>query len=131
METFGPHVSDAALGRRIVAELEGARRPVFCLAITMEAHGPWLRGRLTEDEITQTLDGVDRTLFSGEMQLYLCHLRHMDELFGMLRGLGTSAGAERRIEAWVYGDHAPGLGKKAFRPVKAGMASEGSARNAH
>jgi phosphoglycerol transferase MdoB-like AlkP superfamily enzyme len=122
VERFGPYVSDAALGRRMVAELDGAERPVFCLAITMEAHGPWLQGRLTEEEIAHTLAGVDRTLFSGEMQLYLCHLRHMDELFGMLRG----EGAGRRRELWVYGDHAPGLGKNAFRPVKAGRGTAGS-----
>jgi hypothetical protein len=122
VERFGPYASDAALGRRIMEDLHGTERPVFCLAITMEVHGPWLQGRLTAEEIERTLRGVDRTLFTGEMQLYLCHLRHMDELFGMLRG----ADPGRRLELWVYGDHAPGLKKSAFRPVQAGRETGGS-----
>jgi hypothetical protein len=70
----------------MLEEMAGAERPLFCFAVTMEAHGPWLEGRLTQEEIARTLQGVDAGLFSPEMRLYLCHLRHMDGLFGMLRG---------------------------------------------
>jgi phosphoglycerol transferase MdoB-like AlkP superfamily enzyme len=115
METFGPYASDAALGRKILEELHAAERPLFCFAITIEAHGPWLRGRLTEDQIAACLNDVDRRLFSEKMQLYLCHLRHMDALFGMLRQDG--AGNGRKVEVWAYGDHAPGLGRTAFAPA--------------
>jgi hypothetical protein len=109
LERFGSYASDAALGRRILEELEGAERPVFGFVITMEAHGPWLKGRLKEEEIAETLADVDRSLFSVETQLYLCHLRHMDELFGMLRNAGGGAGQGKRVEVWAYGDHAPGV----------------------
>ena len=34
-------VTDAALGARIVAEIEAARGPLFLYAITVAAHGPW------------------------------------------------------------------------------------------
>ncbi|BDG73937.1 sulfatase-like hydrolase/transferase [Roseomonas fluvialis] len=34
-------VTDAALGARIVAELEAAAAPLFLYAITVAAHGPW------------------------------------------------------------------------------------------
>jgi phosphoglycerol transferase MdoB-like AlkP superfamily enzyme len=107
MEKFGPYVSDAALGRRIVEELEGAQRPVFCFVITMEAHGPWLHGRLTEQEIAETLEDVDVGLFDEEMRMYLCHIRHMDGLFGMLDGGCSMSGHE--VSVWAYGDHRPGI----------------------
>jgi phosphoglycerol transferase MdoB-like AlkP superfamily enzyme len=106
LERFGPYVSDAALGRKILEELR-ADRPVFCFAITMEAHGPWLKGRLRDEEIAEALRGVDAGLFSGAMRLYLCHLRHMDGMFGMLSGAG--AGMGREVELWAYGDHEPGI----------------------
>jgi phosphoglycerol transferase MdoB-like AlkP superfamily enzyme len=109
LEKFGPYVSDRALGKAVLKELEQSGRPVFCFVITMEAHGPWLKGRLTEREIRETLTGVDLGLFDTEMRQYLCHLRHMDELFGMLCGADTGKG--RRVELWAYGDHAPGIHK--------------------
>jgi phosphoglycerol transferase MdoB-like AlkP superfamily enzyme len=109
MERFGPYVSDAALGRRILEELEEARRPVFCFAVTMEAHGPWLEGRLTEQEIAETLHDVDVDLFSPEMRRYLCHLRHMDALFEMLLDAREEGRCGRDVEVWAYGDHAPGV----------------------
>jgi hypothetical protein len=109
MEKFGLYVSDAALGKKILDELEGAARPVFCFAITMEAHGPWLEGRLTKQEIAQTLSDVDIDLFSPEMRRYLCHLWHMDVLFGMLLNAGRNALQGKMMEVWAYGDHRPGL----------------------
>jgi hypothetical protein len=109
LEKFGPYVSDRALGGAVLGELGKAAGPMFCFVITMEAHGPWLEGRLTEQQIAATLQDVDWRLFSPEMRLYLCHLRHMDELFGMLLDAGAGAGQGRRVEVWAYGDHAPGL----------------------
>jgi phosphoglycerol transferase MdoB-like AlkP superfamily enzyme len=109
MERFGPYVSDAALGKRILEELEGARRPMFCFAVTMEAHGLWLEGRLTEKEIAETLLDIDVSLFSPEMRRYLCHLRHMDTLFGVLSDARNEKCCERSVEVWAYGDHEPGI----------------------
>lgn len=115
LEKFGPYVSDLAVGAYVVEELRQSSRPLFCFVITMEAHGPWLAGRLTEQEIAATLHDIDRALFTQEQQLYLCHLRHMDEMLGMLDSALTSApgsaGASTRPGlVWVYGDHAPGGG---------------------
>jgi phosphoglycerol transferase MdoB-like AlkP superfamily enzyme len=104
---FGPHVSDQALGRRVLEELAPAARPTYCFAITMEAHGPWQPGRLTEQQIRETLPDLDAGLFSTQMRLYLCHLRHMDELLGMLLDRRSRDG--RRVELWAYGDHSPGV----------------------
>jgi phosphoglycerol transferase MdoB-like AlkP superfamily enzyme len=109
MERFGPYVSDAALGRKIVEELEGAQRPVFCFVITMEAHGPWLHGRLTEQQIEETLEGVDVRLFCEDMRMYLCHLRHMDWMLAMLQNAYVNTRLEKNMEVFAYGDHIPGI----------------------
>lgn len=109
IDRFGPYVGDAALGEKILEELSVAENPLFCFIITMEAHGPWLEGRLTQKEIAACLPDVDRALFSVEMQLYLCHLRHMDELFGTLRGAPC--------EMLVYGDHLPGCASSLPTPA--------------
>lgn len=123
---FGPYTSDAALAEWVLEELARSEKPVFCFVITMEAHGPWLEGRLTEAEIAKTLQGIDRSLFSKEIQMYLCHLRHMDAMVGLLenelsapltRGKNHGPGKHTGNAAvvphksgtlWVYGDHAPG-----------------------
>ncbi|MDR0827478.1 MAG: LTA synthase family protein [Desulfovibrio sp.] len=109
LEHFGPYVSDAALGKRMVREMETSSRPVFCFAITMEAHGPWRTGRLTADELAAELPDINLGLFTQEEQYYLCHLRHMDRLFGMLAA--PDAALQRGYKLLAYGDHAPGLGR--------------------
>lgn len=101
---FGPYVSDRALGERLLAELEHAEKPVFCFAITMEAHGPWRSGRLTEEEIEACLGCLDKKLFSQEQILYLCHAKHMDQLFAMLANDLTSP---NKPVILAYGDHLP------------------------
>ncbi len=104
LQKFGPYVSDLALGEKIVQELETSKNPVFCFAITMEAHGPWLEGRLKETEIIAPLRHIDSALRSGEMRMYLSHLQHMDALFAAL-----SIPVGRSGKIWAYGDHTPGV----------------------
>lgn len=98
---FGPYVSDLALGTRILEEMEASPRPVFCFAITMEAHGPWHEGRLTADEIASCLQNPEA--FGTGLRLYLCHLQRMDRLLGKFSG---RSGAFAQT-VWVYGDHEP------------------------
>ena len=118
LSTFGPYVSDLALAHKVLEILHQSDKPLFCFVITMESHGPWLPGRLTEQQIAGTLHGVDRSLFSPEMQQYLCHLRHMDTMLGILGGNTQDAPGKdedkplqkpRRTLVWAYGDHAPGI----------------------
>ncbi len=109
LEKFGPYVSDKALGERILEEIatsETAGKPLFCFAITMEAHGPWLEGRLTDNEMAATLPDIYPKICDSELRMYLCHLRHMDSMFGILT---EKVHAGKKISAWAYGDHAPGL----------------------
>ena len=108
LEKFGPYTSDKALGNKILHETtaaESSGRPLFCFAITMEAHGPWLGDRLTEKEMTTALADIDPWPCTPTLRMYLCHLRHMDEMLGLLAKKTTG----RDIRVYTYGDHAPGL----------------------
>lgn len=112
LERFGPYVSDRALGEEALSLLRQSRLPVFCFVITMEAHGPWLPGRLDEGQIARTLPDLDLSLFDAPLRLYLCHLRHMDELIGMFRKENKesiASAATRQSIVCAYGDHAPSL----------------------
>ena len=104
LEKFGPYTSDLALGERIVRELETATRPVFCFAITMEAHGPWLEGRLEENVVASSISPAAKGLFAMEMQTYLCHLMRIDKLIPTLTKAKTSS-----TIIWMYGDHNPSI----------------------
>lgn len=104
LPTFGKYTSDIALADEITSILEHATGPVFCFAITMEAHGPWLAGRLTQKQITDLLPGIDVEKLPLNMQLYLCHLKNMDTMLGML----ARYEGKRKNRVWAYGDHAPG-----------------------
>ena len=102
---FGPYTSDAALGSEIQRLLAKSDVPVFCFTITVEAHGPWLKGRLTDEQVAETLGDLDYESFSPPVQMYLCHLRRMDAFLGMLGHMPVS----REVLVWAYGDHPPSL----------------------
>ena len=91
----------------MIDRLERSPRPVFCFTITMEAHGPWLPGRLTEDQIASCLPDKARPLLSLQTQFYLCHLRNLDRMLGTL--LAAQEQLPRPVRLLVYGDHAPSL----------------------
>lgn len=117
LPTFGPYTSDIALAQWVQTYLQQSTKPVFCFVITMEAHGPWLPGRLTEDQIQHTLGNTAKNHFSPAMQQYLCHLKNMDTAFATysapLQYLGATdkaATAPPRNSFVVgYGDHPPGV----------------------
>ena len=86
----GPHVADAAVAARIIAELEAARAdgaPRFLFAITMQAHGPW--------------PGPD------PLGTWLAHLRDADAMLGAIAD--AAAACDRPLVLAVYGDHLPAL----------------------
>ena len=107
LERFGPYVSDNALGQWMIGKLERSEQPVFCFTITMEAHGPWLPGRLSEEQTASRLPPEAFGLFSPQTLLYLCHLRNTDSMLGML--LAAENRLPRPVRLLVYGDHAPSL----------------------
>lgn len=94
MERFGPYVADAAVGLRMRAELSAARqkaRPLYMMAVTMEAHDPYGAGRLTETD--------------DPLEQYCRHAAHADALLAsMVDALDTATDRSLLV---FYGDHAP------------------------
>ena len=112
LQHFGPYVSDKALGEIVLQEISASKKPLFCFVITMEAHGPWLPGRLPGEQVQHILErsAVTREDFAEEVQYYLCHLKHMDDMIGQVKtGLIDIARMQRPGRLTVYGDHAPNL----------------------
>ena len=107
LERFGPYVSDGALGQWMIDKMERSGQPLFCFTITMEAHGPWLPGRLTKEQMASCLPLETFGLFSLQTLLYLCHLSNTDRMLGML--LAAEKRLSRPVRLLVYGDHAPSL----------------------
>ncbi len=104
-ENWGPYVGDLCVADAMLDLIHEGEGPVFCFAITMESHGPWLPGRLRRE-----FPGGDAPMLPDldpAVCRYLEHLRHADQMLGRLRdGL---AGADRPgILGW-YGDHLPNL----------------------
>ncbi len=94
-DRFGPYVGDAAVGRRIVQEIEAAGAALFLMAVTMEAHDPYGPGRLDGH-----VPGID-----DPVAQYARHAAHADGLLGTV----TDA-LDRRTDRSLlvfYGDHAP------------------------
>ena len=131
-ETCGPYVSDACVARAMLDLLDAseATEPVFCFAISMENHGPWLPGRLQKAQTSARSEspfGAHSLLTSAqsaapEAELktasaipgldpatcrYLVHLRHADAMLGMLRD-GLRQAGRPAVLGW-YGDHLPNL----------------------
>jgi hypothetical protein len=83
----GAHVSDAALGARVIALLRAAEAPAFLFAITMQAHGPW-----------PGEDGWAR---------WLAHIADTDRMLGAIAAAGEDL--DRPLVLAAYGDHRPAL----------------------
>ena len=113
LKKFGPYTSDFALSNMVTTELtasEQSGRPLFCFIITMEAHGPWLPGRLTEEAMRDTLPELTADMCEQSLRMYLCHLRHMDMMFKIVAEENTKTERkERERKVWAYGDHMPGV----------------------
>ncbi|MDQ0504878.1 LTA synthase family protein [Xanthobacter agilis] len=93
-ERFGPYVADAAVGQRMRAEIAAARdkaRPLYIMAVTMEAHDPYGAGRLPETD--------------DPLEQYCRHAAHADALLASTVE-ALDALTERSLLVF-YGDHAP------------------------
>lgn len=104
-QTFGPYIADACVARTMLDALHADARPLFCFAITMEAHGPWRTGRFSDAEafaLPERAPGL-----SVEAWRYLAHLEHADAMIATLRD-GLRARQHPAVLGW-YGDHRPGL----------------------
>lgn len=89
---IGPYIGDVGTGRRIIAEIQAARTPVFIFAVTMENHGPWNAGRIAG---------------STPAERYARHLVNADAMIGELMAALDSL--DRPAVLALYGDHVPSL----------------------
>lgn len=93
-DRVGPYVGDAAVGRRIVQEIEtagAAGEALFLMAVTMEAHDPYGAGRLP---------GID-----DPVEQYARHVANADAMLGRVTA-ALDALTDRALLVF-YGDHAP------------------------
>lgn len=89
LERHGPHVADYALLDYARELIESAGEKLFLFVITMEAHGPWLRGRFKDAPVLAPLNA---------------YARHAVSLY-----VGLKAVASAGITTLSYGDHLPPL----------------------
>ena len=89
LKRHGPHVADPALLDYARVLIESAGEKLFLFVITMEAHGPWLKGRFKDAPALSPLGA---------------YARHAASLYAGLKSV-ASAG----IATLSYGDHLPPL----------------------
>lgn len=100
------YVSDAALTHAVLAELDGANRPTFVTAISIENHGPWGQYPPVDDHglgLPAGLHGATRARL-GE---YVQHAIAADQAYGYL--IDTLRQRARPVIVLIYGDHLPAL----------------------
>lgn len=101
-ERFGPYVSDAALGWRILELLSRSTRPLFVFAISMEAHGPWAADRFEGMEPPPQPPAMP-AWGSRELGMYLTHVANTDAMLGSL--CAELEGLHTQTVLGFYGDH--------------------------
>lgn len=100
------HVSDAALTRGILAELDAATGPTFITAVTMDNHGPWGDFAPHDDaslDLPTALVGKRR----AQLADYVARASDADKAYGFL--LGALQRRARPTIVLIYGDHLPAL----------------------
>lgn len=100
------HVSDAALTRAILAELDSASRPTFVMAISMDNHGPWGQFAPKDESGLGLPDGLTGEARS-QMADYVAHAIDADKAYGFLLDALQRRG--RPTIVVFYGDHLPAL----------------------
>lgn len=100
------HVSDGAMTRAILSELDSSSRPTFVMAISMNNHGPWGDFAPKDDSglgLPSRLTGDAR----AEMADYVSHAIDADKAYGYLLNALKRRG--RPAIVLFYGDHLPAL----------------------
>lgn len=99
-------VSDEALTRAILAELDSSNRPTFVMAISMNNHGPWGAFAPASDSslgLPSRLHGKARAAMAD----YVEHAIDADNAYGFLLDALKRRG--RPTVVVIYGDHMPAL----------------------
>jgi hypothetical protein len=100
------HVTDMALMRSILAELDAASGPTFIMSISMDNHGPW-GDFAPKDESNLSLPASLHGEARKEMADYIAHAIKADDAYGYLLDALKRRG--RPTVVLLYGDHLPAL----------------------
>lgn len=106
-------VSDEALTRAILAELDASNRPTFVMAVSMNNHGPWGKYAPPSDVglgLPSKVHGDARTALAD----YVEHAMDADNAYGYLLDALKRRG--RPTVVVIYGDHMPAL-PRAYRQL--------------
>jgi hypothetical protein len=100
------YVSDMAMTRAVLSELDASNRPTFVTAISIENHGPWGQYPPKNDNslgLPPALHGKARV----ELAEYVQHAIAADRAYGYL--LEALQRRSRPTIVLIYGDHLPAL----------------------
>lgn len=100
------HVSDMAMTRAILSQLDSSNRPTFAMGISINNHGPWgqYAPRIDSDlGLPAKLTGEARV----QMADYVAHAIDADDAYGYLLDALKRRG--RPTVVVLYGDHLPAL----------------------
>ncbi|MHA2892752.1 LTA synthase family protein [Bacillus cereus] len=102
----GDYISDLAMSKEIIAELEKQKQPTFIHAVTMQNHFPFTEGRFGENLIE--ISGLENEDSKGELETYTEGLRRSDEALQYL--IEQLDNFDRPTLLVFFGDHLPSLG---------------------
>ncbi|PEQ56642.1 LTA synthase family protein [Bacillus cereus] len=102
----GDYISDLAMSKEIIAELEEQKQPTFIHAVTMQNHFPFTEGRFGENLIE--ISGLENEESKGELETYTEGLRRSDEALQYL--IEQLNNLDRPTLLVFFGDHLPSLG---------------------
>lgn len=102
----GDYISDLAMSKEIIAELEEQKQPTFIHAVTMQNHFPFTEDRFGENLIE--ISGLENEESKGELETYTEGLRRSDEALQYL--IEQLDNLDRPTLLVFFGDHLPSLG---------------------
>ncbi|MHA2917520.1 LTA synthase family protein [Bacillus cereus] len=106
VDIHGDYISDLAMSKEIIAELEEQKQPTFIHAVTMQNHFPFTEGRFGENLIE--ISGLENEESKGELETYTEGLRRSDEALQYL--IEQLDNLDRPTLLVFFGDHLPSLG---------------------
>ncbi len=106
VDVDGDYISDLAMSKEIIAELEKQKQPTFIHAVTMQNHFPFTEGRFGESLIE--ISGLENEESKGELETYTEGLRRSDEALQYL--IEQLDNLDRPTLLVFFGDHLPSLG---------------------
>jgi phosphoglycerol transferase MdoB-like AlkP superfamily enzyme len=105
----GWYYADSAMTDQIIGRLEKADKPTMIFAISIEAHGPYLKVPVGDAARRDRIDAPDDLGSDGALEYrnYMYHIENADRQLGRLWDFLRDR--KRPFILAFYGDHLPGL----------------------